>query len=88
MSAIGSGARGVDDELVNLALIALLDGVRGLDAVARRRVVGARSWPELSSRRSGMASGFHVLANPSDPATALDATDSRRSRTGSSSPSA
>lgn len=72
MSAIGSGARGVDDELVNLALIALLTA---FVISMLLRVAGSLVAFLAGTRqpRSGMASGFRVLVNPSDPATALNA---------------
>ena len=72
MRQVGSGARGVDDELVNLALLALLAAfvvsllLRGAGSVAAL-LAGTRQ------PRGGMASGIHVLAIPGDPAAALDA---------------
>lgn len=72
MSAVGSGARGVDDELVNFALIALIAAF-----VVSILLRGAGSLAALLSGaqqpKSGVASGFRVLANPSNPATALKA---------------
>ena len=72
MSAVGSGARGVDDELVNFALIALIAAfmvsilLRGAGSLAA--LLSGAQQP-----KSGVSSGFRVLANPSNPATALKA---------------
>ena len=72
MRPIRSGARGVDDELLNLALIALLAAF-----MVSILLCGAGSLAAFlagaQQPRVGLASGFHVLSNPSDPATALDA---------------
>ena len=68
----GAGARGVDDELLNLALIALL-ATFVLSMLLRGAGTVAASLSGTQQPRSGVASGFRVVANPSDPATALNA---------------
>lgn len=69
---MSTGARRVDDDLVNFALVgigavlALAATLRGAGSIATR-LVGARP------PRSGVAAGLRVLVRPSDPAAALAA---------------
>lgn len=72
MSAIGSGARGVDDELVNFALITLIAAF-GVSMLLRGAGSLAALLAGVQQPKSGVASGFRVLANPSNPATSLGA---------------
>lgn len=65
-------ARGIDDELVNLALVGLLAAM-GLSMLLRGAGTLAAVVSGVGRPREGVASGFRVIAHPTDPSTALNA---------------
>lgn len=66
------GARGVDDELVNLALTGLVAAF-ALSLLLRAAGSVAAVLSSVGQPTGGPASGFRVVANPSDPSQALTA---------------
>ena len=72
MTPVNPRARGVDDELVNLALVALL-AVFGVSLLLRGAGSIAAFLTGTEQPSSGMSSGFQVLLNARDPGAALEA---------------
>jgi len=69
---MNAGARRVDDELVNLALGAI-GSIVVVAAVLRAAGSLAAALAGSPAPRSGLAAGLRVLADPLDPATAMNA---------------
>ncbi|HXH78381.1 TraM recognition domain-containing protein [Nocardioides sp.] len=65
-------ARGIDDELVNLALVGLLAAM-GLSMLLHGAGTLAAVLSGVGRPREGVAAGFRVIAHPTDPSTALNA---------------